>query len=60
MLGEILAYALGRSHGREQERRRRRGRRPVQGEPAGAAEMVCLIAIIVSVVAVLIFAFIPS
>lgn len=61
VLSELLAYELGRSHGREQERRRRRRvRRQFAQEPVGVVEMICAVAIIVSVVAVLIVACVPT
>lgn len=53
-----MAYMLGRERGRADERRRQIAARagPVEQSPAGLVEKVCVIAIIVSVLAVLVLA----
>jgi hypothetical protein len=58
MIGEVLAYMLGRERGRADERQRQVAaqRGPVEQDPAGLVEKICVIAIIVSVLAIVVLA----
>lgn len=53
VIGELLAYALGRAHGRDSERRRQTALHPVEPLPSGPIEIVCVILIIIAVLIVL-------
>jgi hypothetical protein len=58
MIGEVLAYMLGRERGRDDERRRQAAIQagPVEQDPAGLVEKICVIAIIVSILVVVVLA----
>jgi hypothetical protein len=57
VLSELLAYAIGRSHGREAERRRRVvAPRPVGQDQAGPVEIACVVVIALSILIVLVLA----
>lgn len=60
MLSELLAYGLGRAHGREQERRRASRREYRRGDEPGRVEVVCAWLVLISIAAVVIVAIFPA
>lgn len=50
MLSELLAYVIGRSHGRDV------APRPIGQDPAGPVEIACVVVIALSILTVLVLA----